>query len=82
MRLGCTALRHHFAVRCSAPVPVRVCASHAVGMNYYDHCTEQNVPVPKEPTLFSKFANSIIGDGEPISLDEELTSELDFEVEL
>jgi len=51
-------------------------------MNYYDHCTEQNVPVPKEPTLFSKFANSIIGDGEPISLDEELTSELDFEVEL
>ena len=27
-----------------------------VGMNYHDHCTEQNFPIPKEPVLFSKFA--------------------------
>jgi len=53
-----------------------------VGMNYYDHCTEQNFPIPQEPVLFSKFASSISGPGAPIPLEEELTSELDFEVEL
>lgn len=30
-------------------------------MNYVDHCKEQNVPVPKEPIIFSKFASSIVG---------------------
>uniref|UniRef100_A0A2K5LX50 Fumarylacetoacetase-like C-terminal domain-containing protein n=1 Tax=Cercocebus atys TaxID=9531 RepID=A0A2K5LX50_CERAT len=31
-----------------------------VGMNYVDHCKEQNMPVPMEPIIFSKFANSIV----------------------
>lgn len=48
----------------------------------YDHCTEQNFPVPKEPVLFSKFASAISGDGDPLPLDETETAELDFEVEL
>ena len=30
-----------------------------VGMNYVDHCTEQNVPVPTEPIIFSKFSSAI-----------------------
>ena len=30
-----------------------------IGMNYVDHCTEQNIPVPKEPVVFSKFNSSI-----------------------
>ena len=30
-----------------------------IGMNYVDHCTEQNVPVPEEPVVFSKFPSSI-----------------------
>ena len=51
-------------------------------MNYYDHCTEQNFPIPKEPVLFSKFASAIADPGDPIPLDADLTSELDFEVEL
>ena len=68
-------LRQHELFVCA-----RVCM--AVGMNYYDHCTEQNVPIPKEPVLFSKFASSITGPGAPIPLDDDLTSELDFEVEL
>ncbi|OBS76894.1 hypothetical protein A6R68_16650 [Neotoma lepida] len=38
-----------------------------VGMNYADHCREQNVRVPKEPIIFSKFSSSI---------------EVDWEVEL
>ena len=48
-----------------------------VGMNYYDHCEEQNFPIPTEPVIFNKFASAIVGDGEPIPLDEE-TKELDF----
>lgn len=28
-------------------------------MNYVDHCTEQNYPVPEEPVIFSKFASAI-----------------------
>lgn len=30
-----------------------------IGMNYVDHCTEQNIPVPEEPVVFSKFPSSI-----------------------
>ena len=30
-----------------------------IGMNYVDHCTEQGIPVPKEPLLFSKFPSAI-----------------------
>lgn len=32
-----------------------------VGMNYQDHCLEQNVPIPEEPIIFNKFANAITG---------------------
>jgi len=51
-----------------------------VGMNYVDHCKEQNFPIPTEPIIFSKFNNSISGPGDDIIL--EHTQELDFEVEL
>ncbi|KAK3705676.1 hypothetical protein QZH41_009521, partial [Actinostola sp. cb2023] len=50
-------------------------------MNYADHCEEQNMPIPKEPIFFSKFANAIVGTGDPILSNEE-TKELDYEVEL
>eukprot|EP00050_Salpingoeca_kvevrii_P008077 m.300514 g.300514 ORF g.300514 m.300514 type:complete len:303 (-) comp14477_c0_seq1:36-944(-) len=52
-----------------------------VGMNYVDHCTEQNMPVPTEPVIFSKFGSCIVGNGDPIILPPE-TKKLDFEVEL
>lgn len=52
-----------------------------VGMNYVDHCTEQNLPVPKEPIIFSKFSSCITDPGQPIYHPKE-TQELDFEVEL
>jgi len=51
-----------------------------IGMNYIDHCTEQNYPIPKEPIIFSKFASSISGDGDDIIHEE--TAKLDYEVEL
>lgn len=52
-----------------------------IGMNYVDHCTEQNMPVPTEPVVFSKFASAITDPGAPIILPEEC-KKLDFEVEM
>ncbi|XP_006059910.3 fumarylacetoacetate hydrolase domain-containing protein 2A isoform X1 [Bubalus bubalis] len=52
-----------------------------VGMNYADHCREQNVPVPKEPIIFSKFASAIVGPYDNIILPPE-SQEVDWEVEL
>lgn len=37
-----------------------------IGMNYVDHCTEQNVPVPTVPLVFSKFGSCVVGPGDEI----------------
>lgn len=52
-----------------------------IGMNYVDHCTEQNVPIPEEPVVFSKFGSCIVGPGDPVAKDK-TTTKLDYEVEL
>lgn len=39
-----------------------------IGMNYVDHCTEQNIPVPKEPLVFSKFSSAITEPNGPVEL--------------
>ena len=52
-----------------------------VGMNYADHCYEQNLPLPVEPVIFSKFPTSISASGDPLVLPREVT-QLDYEVEL
>jgi 2-keto-4-pentenoate hydratase/2-oxohepta-3-ene-1,7-dioic acid hydratase in catechol pathway len=52
-----------------------------VGLNYRDHVAEGGRPPPDRPLLFSKFANAVIADGEPI-IRPEGTHALDLEVEL
>lgn len=52
-----------------------------VGMNYRDHCLEQNAPIPIEPIIFSKFPNVITGPYDDIILPSE-SQEVDWEVEL
>lgn len=52
-----------------------------IGMNYRDHCEEQNVPVPVEPVFFNKFPSTIIGTDDDIQYTTE-SQELDWEVEL
>ncbi|KAG5281319.1 hypothetical protein AALO_G00069900 [Alosa alosa] len=52
-----------------------------VGMNYRDHCLEQNAPIPAEPIVFSKFPSAITGPHDDILLPEE-SQEVDWEVEL
>lgn len=52
-----------------------------IGMNYVDHCTEQNVPIPTEPVVFSKFGSCIVGTNVPLAKDVHVEM-LDYEVEL
>jgi 2-keto-4-pentenoate hydratase/2-oxohepta-3-ene-1,7-dioic acid hydratase in catechol pathway len=52
-----------------------------VGLNYRDHVAEGGRDAPTRPVLFSKFANAIVADGEPI-VRPAGTRALDLEVEL
>jgi 2-keto-4-pentenoate hydratase/2-oxohepta-3-ene-1,7-dioic acid hydratase in catechol pathway len=52
-----------------------------IGLNYHDHLAEQHVDTPTRPLLFSKFANAVIADGEPI-VRPPGTHALDLEAEL
>ncbi|XP_036434329.1 fumarylacetoacetate hydrolase domain-containing protein 2A isoform X1 [Colossoma macropomum] len=52
-----------------------------VGMNYRDHCLEQNAPIPTEPIIFSKFPSAITGPYDDIMLPN-TSQEVDWEVEL
>ena len=45
-----------------APVP-RPGKIICVGLNYRDHAAETGKPIPTEPILFAKFANSVVPDG-------------------
>ena len=38
-----------------------------IGMNYKDHCEEQNAPIPAEPVVFNKFPSCIIGPEDSLS---------------
>ncbi len=54
----------------------------AVGLNYLDHCLEQGLTPPAEPTLFTKFSTAVNHPHGPIRWDPELTSKVDYEAEL
>ena len=58
-----------------------------IGINYMDHIEETKLPVPKEPVLFPKTLNCLIGDGDPIIYPKLLFNNrklkrVDYEVEL
>jgi 5-carboxymethyl-2-hydroxymuconate isomerase len=54
----------------------------AIGLNYLDHIRESNLPQPERPLVFAKFPSSVIGPNDPIVVDTELTTSVDWEVEL
>ncbi len=62
-----------------APIP-RPPKIICIGLNYRDHAAESNLPVPETPTVFSKYATSVIGPGEPIVLPKNSTKP-DYEAE-
>ncbi len=53
-----------------------------IGLNYRDHAEESNLPLPQEPVIFGKYANSVIGPDENILLPVGLTDKVDYEAEL
>ena len=53
----------------------------AVGLNYSDHAAEINARIPKEPIIFNKAANCMIGPNDNIILPK-LSKKLDWEVEI
>jgi 2-keto-4-pentenoate hydratase/2-oxohepta-3-ene-1,7-dioic acid hydratase in catechol pathway len=52
-----------------------------VGLNYASHTSESSFTVPAAPLLFGKFANTLVGDGEPILVSSSL-AHVDAEAEL
>lgn len=52
-----------------------------VGLNYRAHAAEQGIEPPDRPLLFSKFANAVVADGEPVIRPVGCHA-LDFEAEL
>jgi 2-keto-4-pentenoate hydratase/2-oxohepta-3-ene-1,7-dioic acid hydratase in catechol pathway len=70
MAMGMSLLRHDLDVKI-------IC----VGRNYAEHAAELGNELPKEPLLFGKFENTLIGNGDAIVLPRESTH-VDAEAEL
>ena len=52
-----------------------------IGLNFKDHALEQNLPIPDEPIIFSKFTNCICGPNDDIEIPKG-SEHTDWEVEL
>ena len=84
--VGCaTALSN---VTLLAPIPRPRKNIFGIGLNYLDHVAESAqaldtaADLPKQPVIFSKPPTAVIGPGQPIPHDAEITQQLDWEVEL
>jgi 2-keto-4-pentenoate hydratase/2-oxohepta-3-ene-1,7-dioic acid hydratase in catechol pathway len=75
-------------VRLLAPIPRPRKNIFGIGLNYLDHVAESAAALdtapdlPRQPVIFSKPPTAVIGPGEPIPHDAEITKQLDWEVEL
>jgi 2-keto-4-pentenoate hydratase/2-oxohepta-3-ene-1,7-dioic acid hydratase in catechol pathway len=67
-------------VRLLPPIP-RPGKIICIGLNYKTHIAESGHPVPAKPMLFARFANSLVGHGEPL-VRPKLSYSFDFEGEL
>ena len=54
----------------------------AIGLNYIDHCHESGLAVPEKPVVFTKHTNTITGPNDDVCWRTEITTEVDYEVEL
>jgi len=66
--------------RLGAPVG-RVGNFIAVGLNYVDHAKETGAAIPKEPILFNKLANCIVGPNDDV-MAPKASTKLDYEIEI
>lgn len=53
----------------------------AIGLNYSDHAAESGMPLPKEPTMFTKWLSCLCGPNDDTIMPPDAT-QLDWEVEL
>jgi len=53
-----------------------------VGLNYRRHAQEVKLPIPKQPVLFNKYNNSLLGNGGTIKLPSAVATKFDYEIEL
>ena len=53
-----------------------------VGLNYRKHAKEVNLPIPKQPVLFSKFNNALSAHNSKVRLPVEVAHKFDYETEL
>jgi 2-keto-4-pentenoate hydratase/2-oxohepta-3-ene-1,7-dioic acid hydratase in catechol pathway len=53
----------------------------AVGLNYEDHARETGSPIPKEPILFNKLPNCIVGPNDDVMVPKG-SLKLDYEIEI
>ncbi|HEY4426865.1 MAG TPA: fumarylacetoacetate hydrolase family protein [Solirubrobacteraceae bacterium] len=53
-----------------------------MGLNYRDHAAEAGQEIPENPLWFAKFANSLLGDGQPLILPAAHPDYVDYEAEL
>ena len=68
-------------VKLCAPIktPAKIVA---IGLNYIDHCHESGLAVPEKPVVFTKHTNTITGPNDDVCWRTEITTEVDYEVEL
>jgi len=64
-----------------APPIIRPEKIICVGLNYYGHAAEANLPVPSTPMLFSKYTRAMVGARDNIQIPS-VTEKCDWEVEL
>ncbi len=67
-------------VRLGAPVG-SVRNYMAIGLNYADHAAEAGLRVPREPVIFNKIGNCIVGSTDDIMMPRD-AQKLDYEVEI
>jgi acylpyruvate hydrolase len=72
-------VRRAESVRLCAPVP-RPTKLILVGLNYRDHAEEAGMKIPEVPTIFSKYANCVIGPGDAIKIPK-VSAMIDYEAE-
>lgn len=70
------------AVTGDLTAPLRPGKIVAIGLNFLDHIRESKLPQPEQPLVFAKFPSSVTGPTDPIVVDDGLTTQVDWEVEL
>ncbi len=75
-------------VKLLAPIPRPRKNIFGIGLNYVEHVAESSrtldtsKDLPKQPVIFSKPPTTVIGPGDAIEHNQEVTQQLDWEVEL